>query len=405
MQETSDDDSLHFTAANVTSPPKIKMQWCCLQPMFSGGGGITFIGPGMGGSGAGKIRTAPLPRGQGWEDPEFRRLHQDIAFPASAYGDFDHPDYSSRSGHDLMLEWLLQAPGSNTGSSCPRNLCQECYQMPGWQAACSACAEPFCFEHDLRGLKMRICGYRDLAMEKSLLKPKIARLLRDRQGLSSTERLLEYLRHLLTAANDAQPTQELTLELASITILPESDDSDLIEDASNSTVSTGVSSKLSAPHLEWDLSIIYKAPPLMKLSSTILSAYLEELPVWKGCASFVCPEYRSIGDHRPKCTAIAKECGLCGVHVCPECLITDPACDCSFCRNSYRCPNCHPKLQVGICKKAEEDRQKREMEQEKLSRQHNFLHLPNFLDERDGQVGEFFHWVEGTNADVESSGE
>ena len=405
MQETSDDDNLHFTAANVTSPPKLKMQWCCLQPIFSGGGGITFIGPGMGGSGAGKIRTAPLPRGQGWEDPEFRRPHQDIAFPASAYGDFNHPDYSSRSGHDLMLEWLLQAPGSNTGSSCPRNLCQECYQMPGWQAACSACAEPFCFEHDLRGLKMRICGYRDLAMEKSLLKPKIARLLRDRQGLSSIERLLEYLRHLLIAANDAQPTQELTLELASITILPESDDSDLIEDASSSPVSTGVSSKLSAPHLEWDLSIIYKTPPLMKLSSTILSAYLEGLPVWKGCASFVCPEYRSIGDHRPKCTAIAKECGLCGVHVCPECLITDPACDCSLCRNSYRCPNCHPKLQVGICKKAEEDRQKVEMEQEKLSRQLNFLHLPNFLDERDGQVGEFFNWVEGTNADVESSDE
>lgn len=406
MQEAPEDEIHHLTAPNASIPPQLKMQWCCLQPMFSGGGGIAFIGPGMGGSGSGKIRTAPLPRGQGWEDPEFRHLQRDSAISGQGYGNADHLGYPLLTGHDLMLEWLLQTPGSNPSSSCPRNLCQDCHQTSGWQANCSGCAEPFCYEHDLRGLKMRVCGYRDLAMEKSLTKPKIARLVEDREGVSSIDRLLEYLRHLLIAANDAQPTQELALELASISVLPEVDDSDLIEDASETALSTGVSSKLSAPYFEWDTSIIYKAPPLMKLSSTTLSAYLEGSPVWKGCASFLCPAYRSIGDHRPRCSATAKECGLCGVHVCPACLQTNPACDCSYCRTSYRCPNCHPKLvQAGVCKKAEEDEQKREIEQQRIIGRLDFISSQNLANERDAQVGDFFQWVEQTDSTVNSSAE
>ena len=405
MQETADDEGHHLTAPNASNPTQLKMQWCCLQPMFSGGGGIAFIGPGMGGSGSGKIRTAPLPRGRGWEDREFRHLHRDDAITAPSYRNTDHLGYSISSGHDLMLEWLLQAPDSNSSSSCPRNLCQDCHQTSGWQANCSACAEPFCFEHDLRGLKMRVCGYRDLAMEKSLLKPKIARLVRDREGVSPIERLIEYLKHLLIVANDAQPTQELTLELASVTVLPETDDSDLINDASQAALSTGVSSKLSAPYFEWDSSVIYKAPPLMKLSSTTLSSYLEGHSVWKGCASFICPQYRSIGDHRPKCTATAKECGLCGVHVCPACLKTNPACDCSFCKTSYRCPNCHPKLQVGVCKKAEEDQEKKEIEQQRIMGRLHFISLQKLANEQDEQIGDFFRWVEQTDTIVDSSAE
>ncbi|SLM35503.1 hypothetical protein LPUS_00369 [Lasallia pustulata] len=406
MQEAPEEEGHHLTAPHAFNPPQLKMQWCCLQPMFSGGGGIAFIGPGMGGSGSGQIRTAPLPKGQGWEDPEFSHLQRESASTTPGYRNADHLGYSLNSGHDLMLEWLLQALGSNISSTCPRNLCQECHQTSGWQARCAACAEPFCFEHDLRGLKMRSCGYRDLAMEKSLLKPKIPRLVQDCQGVSSVERLLEYLRHILIAANDAQPTtQELTLELASVSILPETDDSDLIEDSSQTAISTEISKKLSAPYFEWDSSIIYKAPPLLKLSSATLSAYLEGLPVWKGCASFFCPEYRSIGDHRPKCTATAKECGLCGVHVCPACLKTNPPCDCSFCKTSYRCPNCHPKLQVGVCKKIEEDEQKKEIEQQRIIGRLNFLSSQSIANARDEQVGDFFQWVEQTDAVFDSSAE
>ncbi len=52
-------------------PPKLNMHWCCLEPIFSGGGGIAVLGSGLGGRGADKIRAAPLPRIKQFEDPDF----------------------------------------------------------------------------------------------------------------------------------------------------------------------------------------------------------------------------------------------------------------------------------------------------------------------------------------------
>ncbi|KAI9870076.1 MAG: hypothetical protein M1830_004714, partial [Pleopsidium flavum] len=170
MQEGLDDDDNamngnHVTVIDHQAPRKLKFQWCCLEPMFSGGGGIAFVGPGMSGPGANRIRTAPLPKGQGWEDPEFLPTSAKT-FPVSAYGNKDAPDHASADGNNALLRWFLRGSEELNAPSCPRSLCQDCYNTMGWQAACQACKKPLCLEHDLRGLKMRICGYRDLTLEK-----------------------------------------------------------------------------------------------------------------------------------------------------------------------------------------------------------------------------------------------
>ncbi|KAI9872336.1 MAG: hypothetical protein M1823_008202, partial [Watsoniomyces obsoletus] len=59
---------------NPNGLPSIKFKWCCTEPVFSGGGGITF------GNGSNRetdrIRAAPLPQCQEWEDNEFIEAHE-----------------------------------------------------------------------------------------------------------------------------------------------------------------------------------------------------------------------------------------------------------------------------------------------------------------------------------------
>ena len=362
MQESAGDDDHVGNEPSSSITPNLKMHWCCLKPMFSGGGGISFVGPDMNGAGAGQIRTAPLPGGKGYEDPEFARIKQDEDFPRAAYGKPDSPDYTLQEGHDQMLHWLLYGPGSQDNSMCPRSLCQECWQTPGWRAACQACHEPFCFAHDLRGLKMRICGYRDLTVEKRHMNEKSAETSQ-MPSKKSEDELLEAIRSLLLMTENPQHTQEL----AALTTLPEADDTDLTVDTEDYDLPVKPSSS--------DLTGI---PPKSPSSADVtpsttprqsLTPITTPPPLWRGCASFLCPEYRPIGDHRPKCTAAARECTLCGVHVCPDCLLKDPPCDCSHCKKNYRCPRCFRWLGQTLCRKAEEDekeREKREAEKEEM---------------------------------------
>ena len=364
MQESLGDDDHVGNEPNSFNTPNLKMHWCCLKPMFSGGGGISFVGPEMNGVGAGQIRTAPLPGGKGYEDPEFARIKQDEDFPRAAYGKPDSPDYTLQEGHDQMLHWLLYGPGSQDSSMCPRSLCQECWQTPGWRAACQACHEPFCFAHDLRGLKMRICGYRDLTVEKRHMNERPFETCQI-QSKKSEDEILEAVRSLLLLTENPQHTQEL----AALTTLPETNDTDLNPDAEDLDPSSKSPSTPSTKIHLVDPSSAAATPPTTPRPA--ITPTPTPPPLWRGCASFLCPEYRPIGDHRPKCTAAARECTLCGVHVCPDCLIKDTPCDCSHCKRNYRCPRCFKWLGQTLCRKVEEEeieRGKREAEREREER-------------------------------------
>lgn len=335
MQEWSN-DGLVGGQPNSAITPTINMNWCCLKPMFSGGSGILIGGPGVTGSAAEQIRCAPLPKGNGWEDSEFMRIRQ--------HGRPDVPDYNHGEGHDSRLQWLLHGSGSEDNIVCPRNLCQECWQTPDWKDSCQACQEPFCFAHDLRGLKMRICGYRDLGLEKAKMEADDA---------------LENMRGLV-----AMNTQEL----ASLTSLPDTLDEDLEVEPRSVIGADDAFENLHTPQLQDELHALPEIlpPPFSESSST--SSSKSSLPKWYGCAAYLCPEFRAIGDHRSKCTAAAKECTGCGVHVCPVCLTKDPPCDCSPCAERYHCPNCQRAKPPGSCKKAEEEELKRLEELEAQSR-------------------------------------
>ena len=102
-----------------------------------------------------------------------------------------------------------------------------------------------------------------------------------------------------------------------------------------------------------------------------------------------------MGDHRPKCTAAAKECKTCGVHVCPDCLVTNPACDCSLCKDRYRCPNCFRAEPAGSCKKEEEDEKKRVENAKAEKLRIEALQLERESDEMFEGAGEFLRLVHG----------
>ncbi|KAF2092346.1 hypothetical protein K490DRAFT_31640, partial [Saccharata proteae CBS 121410] len=146
--------------------PKLTMNWCCVEPVFSGGGGIVVLGPNVTGRGAERIRAAPLPRNRNYEDPSF-----------SSAAALRRPDlvremknatlYEYVLGSDInILPYLQQESIELQNSTCPRSLCQDCYRSFRWRVPCRACKKPLCKEHDFRGLKVRKCGYRDLHTER-----------------------------------------------------------------------------------------------------------------------------------------------------------------------------------------------------------------------------------------------
>jgi len=414
MQEVLEDDGNaadgnHVTVIDHRAPRKLKFQWCCLEPMFSGGGGIAFVGPGMSGPGANRIRTAPLPKGRGWEDPEFVPSMAKT-FPVSAYINKDAPDYTSADGNNAMLRWFLRGSEDLHAQSCPRSLCQECYHTMGWQAACQACKKPLCLEHDLRGLKMHICGYRDLTVEKAALCNPVQSQIVSADSAppptpekpSFTQRqAIDFARDLLGVLNDPQRSQEL----ASLVELPSGDDSDLLDingddnrsiAASNSTPGNGNQSGQSSETMS-------------RSSSQQLQPSTQPKAVkaqrWQGCASFFCQQFRSIGDHRNRCTGVLKECGTCGVHVCQDCLALNPPCNCTYCSERYDCPNCYRKLGVGVCRKTIE-----ELERIRKAREADMARLTEILsrklsDEIAGQLGDFFAGLEMFGVENDESGE
>lgn len=407
MEEVQEDGEIATTDERPS--PKLRFQWCCLEPMFSGGGGIAFVGPGMNGSGANRIRTAPLPRGKGWEDPEFMPSMAKT-FPVSAYGDKDARDYTSGAGHNTMLRWMLRGPEELQASSCPRSLCEECYNGMGWQAACQACKKPLCLEHDLRGLKMRICGYRDLALEKAALRKPVQDEVLPTESPPppsygpdhlTQPQAIDIARKILGGLSDSERTQFI----ASLVVLPGEDDDNLLDAGPDETSSTAATSSMSEtddqPFRSSEETVLPSSPhpqpsPKPKPAKT---------PAWQGCASFFCQQFRSIGDHRNRCTGVLKECSSCAVYVCLDCLGAHPSCDCTYCLSNYNCPNCYRTLGVGVCRKGVE-----ELERMINAREAKRTRLAEVLarkesDELAGQLGEFLAGLEMVGVANDGTGE
>ncbi|KAL1993183.1 hypothetical protein VTN49DRAFT_3132 [Thermomyces lanuginosus] len=327
--------------------PNLEFRWCCTEPLFSGGGGISI---GTATSDVDQIRAVPLPRGKGYEDPEFTDNEWNKDFPRYAYGNPERPDYSLETGHIEMMRWLL-GPPDRPVSNCPRNLCKDCYNSPQWKVHCKSCSKPLCIEHDLRGLRLRICGYRDLTIEKMALQNK--------------------------AAGGAAPRESTPVRLR-----PTALDSGLerVRQPSPSAASSDLENQIETPaERELDRPMREVSEPtragersasptnsLLSRTSSRSSVYYDAstgTPRWQGCQSFFCPQYRPVGDQRQRCTSVLRECTGCSVHVCQDCIAKNPPCTCSYCEANYLCPNCQKlREEDGTCRRAEEERQKAEEE-------------------------------------------
>ncbi|MCJ1482914.1 hypothetical protein MMC06_003080 [Schaereria dolodes] len=396
MQELTDGNPYPANPGQLQPQPRLNLRWCCSQPTCSGTAAVALGLVGMDGNRTSRIHTAPLPRGKGWEDLEFVRLRQDDQnFPKGAYAENDSYNCTSKDGHDRLLQWLLCGRGEPNESSCSRNLCQECYETKGWQAECHACHVPFCIQHEFRGLKMRVCGYGDLHKEQARLHKKqaIAKLvvlaedalaMRSQEGkyrylAPIVQRIREFLIKTIAVVNPVMP------RVASVECLLDDCDSFETKDSQYNEIS-GI-----------DTVIVDLTAQLDRLSRRAQTAHAKskhEEPRWHGCAAFLCPEYRPVGDYRPRCTAEAKICTVCSVVVCPACLIKNVACTCTFCIGHYRCPKCFAET-TGPCMKVEEDRQAKEKAKlQELRRALSRLSKER-ADDAAEQVGAFFEGVEG----------
>jgi hypothetical protein len=346
--------------------PTSKFKWCCTEPVFSGGGGITF-GPGNSGRDFERMRAAPLPKGDGWEDPEF---YSGSGSKAEVYLAQEKIPYArtrlNKSDHYDVMHRLLGPEKQPT--LVPRNLCHQCSSSRPWKVKCKACSQSICLQHDLRGLKMRLCGYRDLPSEKEALN-------RRQKSIENMALSLERLKGFLPARNWSNVPdfwhRNRSEGLRGLVTTPDIDDADStnaelghgsrfpllqvndVEQAaldsaaattsnnntendrpnrptSPSSNATAAASRSTSPAPSVD-SVIIPTPTPEKAPDEQKNE-IEPHPKWSGCLSFACPQFRGSGDHRQRCSASLKECAGCKVNVCKDCADRmPPPCRCEGC--------------------------------------------------------------------------
>ncbi|KAJ5669140.1 hypothetical protein N7462_010210 [Penicillium macrosclerotiorum] len=321
-----DNNALHGAAS--PSHPALKFHWCCTEPIFSGGGGISIGTPSRD---VDQVRAVPLPRGKGWEDLEYTVSEWSKTFPKYAYGDPNKPDYSLETGHLAMMKWLLGPPNRQV-SPCPRNLCQECYDSPQWKVHCKSCSKPLCIEHDLRGLRLRICGYRDLAFEKMTIQNRAA-------AHPSSDAPLSQL-----SGYDLPFRTQRLIDSANSSFIDDPH-GDGVADEHFHEPSNGDGS--SHPLFPRNPTRSVSAPPSNHSGSSsptsVSSESPFEMPRWQGCQSFFCPQYRAVGDQRQRCPSYLRECKACAVY------------------ENYLCPNCMKvRARDGTCRREEEEKARRD---------------------------------------------
>ncbi|KAI9665945.1 MAG: hypothetical protein M1821_003880 [Bathelium mastoideum] len=350
----SDDESDASTVSTIGNstmqparlpPPKLNMHWCCLEPVFSGGGGVAFIGPNVAGPGSDAIRATPLPQKPEFTDPDFlsglftqspgpRRvgstnpLHDGSpssdcsAGPSSSSLQVPHiPPLSTLYPDPSILPYLQQQSLDLSAVTCPRSLCTDCYRSFRWKISCRACRRPICREHDLRALKVRKCGYRDMRTEHDWVRD------HERQ-----RRRMEVRRARIDRTEWSQNKSSLVADMRLEW-----------ETALNSNNSTS-SASANAPPMETSRSSQRALSPASFSSSSRprslslggqratpaqpIPGHPQHPVQWQGCGAFFCQQFRPPGDSRPRCTAAMQQCVECGVLVCQPCT------------TRYHCPAC-----------------------------------------------------------------
>ncbi|PLN84593.1 hypothetical protein BDW42DRAFT_162307 [Aspergillus taichungensis] len=337
---------------NASLPyPSLKFHWCCTEPIFSGGGGISIGTPNRD---VDQVRAAPLPRGQGWEDLEYSAQEWSKTFPKYAYGDPQKPDYTLETGHIAMMKWLL-GPPDRQPTACPRNLCQECYDTPQWKVHCKSCSKPLCIEHDLRGLRLRICGYRDLTLEKLAIQNRTVSSSEPTATNSYPSARVPYP-HTVPEFELPYRTQR-TIDSTTSSFTEDNQADGIVGESPSASHAAGAT--LHGRARSFSVSNSNRSR-----SSSPSSVYCEsptEPPKWQGCQSFFCPQYRAVGDHRQRCGSEMRECTSCSVYVCQDCVTAHPPCSCSYCEVNYLCPNCLKlRERDGTCRRLEEEKARQE---------------------------------------------
>ncbi|KAL8697213.1 MAG: hypothetical protein Q9224_002425 [Gallowayella concinna] len=393
-QESTSETSSPPGQTDAMATPTLETSWCCLKPQFSIGGGISLLGPGISSDDGCHIRTAPLPQGQAFEDTEFRLLRQSsqgTSNPSKALTKALH------EGHDPMLYWILFSIGGGQLSMCPRNLCNDCSQLAGWKAMCRICRQAVCFSHDLRGLKTRVCGYRDLSVEDRMMKEKMLSVAqeavnRKHAQIRAMDQIADYLQKHGTL------NEQYEYKLAVITELPATDDDDLqAGDVETGDEFTPVPGQGADGATNAFAFLPFQPKPFKQSNGPLNTS-----KAWRGCASFICPEYRSIGDPRRKCSAAVRKCTECKANVCPPCWEQTMPCDCSYCKDNPHCPNCFPSFGSEHCKKAEELELQRQEEEARRQKEAKMLEEREGANEIAEQVGEFFAEEGGVSIGVAS---
>ncbi|KIX93999.1 uncharacterized protein Z520_10336 [Fonsecaea multimorphosa CBS 102226] len=394
--------------ANANTLPNIKFKWCCTEPVFSGGGGITFSNSANRDSDC--IRAAPLPTGQGWDDPEFLLDSPDlVSYTADNATPREGPAGRWTSINDLFHTAAYLSGGDHPTSSVPRVLCDECYNSESWKVKCKACSTPICIKHDVgERTKARICGYRELTVEKQEFKSRqkamklLATLMRQRKEKEMAAEQGEHAQDGMAVstpkagkatvkpdppfspASSSSVAGSAALEVplnADVGSASRSMRTPLVEvdrprrPLSPASNSTGPPSRSTSPSPSTH-SVTATPEP----SSAPRRPHRPDIPPgpeWRGCQTLFCPPSRSTpGDHRRRCTVVMKTCMECKVYVCGDCAnILESPCPCKGCRSPqseedhnlsanlppstassetplFFCPNCRwERMLTGKCKR------------------------------------------------------
>jgi hypothetical protein len=327
-------------------PPKLNMHWCCLEPIFSGGGGIAVLGTGLGGKGADKIRAAPLPRTKQFEDPDFSTLLR----PVDYIREMKHNGlYEYVIGEDVdLLYYLKQDTLDLQQQTCPRGLCQDCYRSFRWKISCRACKSPICKEHDFRALKVRKCGYRDMHTEREHVRSHndlpqqllIPEFNPNKAMTPDPERTpTASHRDLFFTADNESESSETPMSQSQILVAPLPSSIEMSTSTSFNSLTTfdpyALGSSLpfipvsSARPRSFSASGVRgrQAATWMPNSTRaqVPNSIANPLPLpcnprhpvqWEGCGAYFCQYPRPVGDNRPQCPAMLKECSECMVLVC-----------------------------------------------------------------------------------------
>lgn len=393
------------TGPQSNALPNIKFKWCCTEPVFSGGGGITF---GLGqNTDTDSIRAAPLKAGNGFEDAEFSP-HDDEGNSELMGAPLSRSSLHGPGGRWASIADLFRQGHhlgvNDTMDSVPRILCDDCHSSEQWKIKCKACAVALCLKHDVKERqRVRICGYKDLALEKQDLIARIravklitALILRKRKlreaqeasrsvaepskiaEIAETESQIAQMEEAL-AEQHGWTWQNIPQAPKAMSAIPE--DQALLthaplrtSESNNSALepidrplspgsnSTGPPSRSSSPAPSARSTT---ATPEPQSTAKQAARFRLTPPSWRGCQAFFCPSSRPPGDHRRRCNATMRQCQECKIHVCEDCVTgLEKPCPCKGCRvpetegdanainAAFFCPTCRwTRMVNGKCKR------------------------------------------------------